>query len=74
MYTIYLSFICFTYDPIERGGACSVLYAVPRADDSVLNPISACQSDDWEGSFCCITDIIKYLFAHNLPQPPTPSN
>ena len=24
--------------------------------------------------FCCIyRDIIKYLFAHNLPQPPTPS-
>ena len=29
-------------------GACSVLYAVPRAGDSVLNLISACQSDDWE--------------------------
>ena len=53
--------------------ACSVLYAVPRAGDSVLNLISACQSDDWEGIFCCIRDIIKYLFAHNLPQPPTPS-
>ena len=33
----------------------------------------ACQSDDWEGICCCIRDIIKYLFAHNLPQPPTPS-
>ena len=54
-------------------GACWVLYAVPRAGDSVLNLISACQPDDWEGIFCCIRDIIKYLFAHNLPQPPTPS-
>ena len=32
-------------------GACSVLHAVPRAGDSVLNLISACQSDDWEGIF-----------------------
>ena len=54
-------------------GACSVLYAVARAGDSVLNLISACQSDDWEGIFCCIRDIIKYVFAHNLPQPPTRS-
>ena len=42
-------------------GACSVLYAVPSAGDSVLNLISACQSDDWEGIYCCIRDIIKYL-------------
>ena len=48
-------------------GACSVLYA------GVLNLISARQSDDWEGIFCCIRDIIKYLFEHNLPQAPTPS-
>ena len=54
-------------------GTCSVLYAVARAGDNVLNLISACQSDDWEGIFCCIRDIIKYVFAHNLPQPPTPS-
>ena len=54
-------------------GACSVLYGVARAGDSVLNLISACQSDDWEGIICCIRDIIKYVFAHNLPQPPTPS-
>ena len=54
-------------------GACSVLYAVARAGDSVLNLISACQSDNWEGIFCCIRDIIKYVFEHNLPQPPTPS-
>ena len=47
-------------------GACSVLYAVHRAGDSVLNLISACQSDDWEGIFCCIRYIIKHLFAHNL--------
>ena len=54
-------------------GACSVLYAVPRAGDSVLNLIRACQSDDWEGISCCIIDIIKYVFAHDLPQPPTHS-
>ena len=54
-------------------GACPVLPEVPRAGDSVLNLISACQSDDWEGILCCIRDIIKYLFAQYLPQPPTPS-
>ena len=53
--------------------AYSVLYAVARAVDSVLNRISACQSDDWEGIFCCIRDFIKYVFVHNLPQPPIPS-
>ena len=52
-------------------GACSVLYAVHRAGDGVLNLISTRQSDDCEG-ICCIRDIIKYLFEHNLPQPPTP--
>ena len=57
----------------RHGGAYSALYAVHRAGDSVLNIISACQSDDWEGIFCCIRDIFKYLCAHNLPQPPTPS-
>ena len=30
-------------------------------------------SYDWEGIFCYIKNIIKYVFAHNLPQPPTPS-
>ena len=58
---------------LKHWGACSVLYAVARAGDSVLNLISACQSDDWEGIVCCLRDIIKYVFAHNLPQPPTPS-
>ena len=50
--------------------ACSGFFAVPRAGDSVLNLISACQSDDWECIFCCIRDIVKYLFAHNLPNHP----
>ena len=48
-------------------GACSVSYAVHRAGDSVLNLISACQSDDWECIFVALET------SHNLPQPPTPS-
>ena len=43
-------------------GACSVLYAVARAGDSVLNLISACQSDDWEGIFVALeTSSSMYL-------------
>ena len=35
-------------------GACSVLYAVPKTGDSVLNLISSCQSDDWEDIFVAL--------------------
>ena len=50
-------------------GACSVVYAVPRAGASVRNLISSCHSDDWEGYMYLVAleNIIKYLFAHKLP-------
>ena len=64
-------------------GACSVLYAVPGAGDSVLNIISACQSDDSEGIVVSLetSSSIYYtpVTTHTppttqTPQPPTPHN
>ena len=53
-------------------GACSVLYAVPRAGDSVLaNQMNG--KVFFVAFLCCIRDIIKYLCAHNLPEPHKPS-
>ena len=51
-------------------GACSVLYAVSRAGESVLNLISACQSDDWEGIFVALeTSSNIYLRIISLNHP-----
>ena len=53
-----------------EGLACSVLYAVHRAGDGVLNLISARQSDDWEGIFVAVeTSSSIYLSIISLNHP-----